>query len=179
MTTFPLRRNGDEHCSPAAHVGRPVERETEIELAGPKRVVRAELISLEDLKMEPVDWIWTGWLARGKIHLIAGVPEAGKTSIALKLAATLSSGAHWPDGTIAEPGNGLIWTGEDDPAQTVKPRLIQMGADAKKIAIVMAARDEDGKLRPFNPSTDLPGLASRRKICPAGWTCSSLTPSCP
>ena len=129
----------------------------------PRPVVRAELIRLEDLEMEPIDWVWTGWLARGKIHLIAGVPEAGKTSTALKLCATLSSGDFWPDGTRAKPGNVLIWTGEDNPAQTIKPRLIQMGADAKRISIVKATRDESGKPRPFNPSTDLPVLARAAK----------------
>jgi putative DNA primase/helicase len=131
-------------------------------------IVRAELVTLEDLKMEPIDWVWNGWLARGKIHLIAGAPEAGKTTISLMLAATKSSGSRWPDGTRADAGNVLIWTGEDDPAQTVKPRLVQMGADVKKISIVKGARDEDGKLRPFNPSTDLPGLALAAKDIPGG-----------
>jgi hypothetical protein len=45
------------------------------------RIVRAELVTLEDLKMEPIDWVWNGWLARGTIHLIAGAPEAGKINI--------------------------------------------------------------------------------------------------
>ena len=107
-------------------------------------------------------------LARGKIHLIAGVPEAGKTTIALNFSATLSSGARWPDGTKAEPGNVLIWTGEDGLTETIKPRLIQMGADPKKIRIVKGARDENGKLRPFNPSTDLPVLTPAAKEIPGG-----------
>lgn len=118
--------------------------------------------------MEPIDWVWNGWLARGTIHLIAGAPEAGKTTISLMLAATASSGSSWPDGTRAVAGNVLIWTGEDDPAQTIKPRLVQMGADVKKISIVKAARDEKGKLRPFNPSTDLPSLTLAAKEIPGG-----------
>ena len=130
--------------------------------------VRAELIKLEDLQMEPVAWLWDGWIACGTIHLIAGIPEAGKTSIALKLCAAVSSGDNWPDGTKAKPGNVLIWTGEDSPAQTIKPRLIQMGADPKKISLVAGTRDENGKPRPFNPSTDLPGLAAAAKDIPGG-----------
>jgi putative DNA primase/helicase len=134
----------------------------------PSRKGRANLILLEKLTMTPIVWIWEGWLAKGAIHLIAGVPEAGKTSIALKIAATLSSGDSWPDWTKAKPGHVLIWTGEDDPERTIKPRLIQMGADAKKISIVKGTHDEDGKLRPFNPSTDLPGLALTAKDIPGG-----------
>lgn len=91
--------------------------------ADAKRAVRAELIALENLKMEPIDWIWDKWLARGKIHLIAGVPEAGKTTGGLSLCATVSSGGRWPDGTKAAPGNVLIWSGEDGLAETIKPRL--------------------------------------------------------
>jgi putative DNA primase/helicase len=135
---------------------------------GQTRPASAELITLEDVEMEPVNWVWDGWLARGKIHLIAGVPEAGKTTSALSLAAILSSGQRWPDGTRAKFGNILIWTGEDDPAQTIKPRLIQMGANIKKIWIVKGARDENGKLRPFNPATDLPELAVAAKQIPGG-----------
>jgi len=133
-----------------------------------KGVVRAKLVALKDLKMEPIDWIWEGFLALRKIHLIAGVPEAGKTTIALKFVATVSSGERWPDGTRAKPGNVLIWTGEDGAADTIKPRLIQMGADPERIWIVKATLDENGKPRPFNPQTDLPALALVAKEIPGG-----------
>ena len=136
--------------------------------ADAKRAVRAELIALENLKMEPIDWIWDKWLARGKIHLIAGVPEAGKTTDGLSLCATVSSGGRWPDGTKAAPGNVLIWSGEDGLAETIKPRLVAMGADPKRIWIVRGALDETGKLRPFNPQTDLPALALVAKEIPGG-----------
>jgi putative DNA primase/helicase len=69
----------------------------------------------------------------------------------------------WPDMTMAKPGNVLIWTGEDSPEKTILPRLAQMGADPKKIWIVQGKRDENGKLIPFNPATDLPILAARAK----------------
>jgi putative DNA primase/helicase len=123
-----------------------------------RKAAHAELIPMENLAMQTTNWIWNGWLARGAIHLIAGAPEAGKTTCALALAAVQSAGGRWPDRTKAEPGNVLIWTGEDDPARTFKPRLVAMGADAKKIWIVKAMRDEYGKARPFNPATDLPAL---------------------
>jgi putative DNA primase/helicase len=129
---------------------------------------RAELITLENLKMDPTDWLWDGWIARGEIALIAGAPECGKTTIALALAAILSSGGKWPDMTDAAAGNILIWTGEDNPEKTIKPRLIQMGADPKKIWVVKGKRDENGKLIPFNPATDLPILAAAAKDIKGG-----------
>jgi putative DNA primase/helicase len=127
-----------------------------------------ELETMEDMQMEPTDWVWEGRLARGAVHLFAGAPEAGKTSVALRLAATVSSGGLWPDGTKAEPGNVIIWTGEDNPRKTIKPRLIAMGADPKKIRFVKAMRDEKGKPRQFNPATDLPILAAVASTLPGG-----------
>jgi len=41
-----------------------------------------------DIKPEPIAWLWRYWLARGKLHIIAGVPETGKTTIALPLGAS-------------------------------------------------------------------------------------------
>jgi putative DNA primase/helicase len=123
---------------------------------------------MENLKMEPTDWVWDASIARGEIHLIAGAPESGKTTIALAFAATLSSGWHWPNGTVATAGNVVIWTGEDNPAKTIKPRLVQMGADPKRIWIVQGKRDENGKLIPFNPATDLPLLAAIAKEIEGG-----------
>jgi putative DNA primase/helicase len=128
----------------------------------------AIIVSLESMKMERTDWSWENWIALGEIHLIAGAPEAGKTTVTLSLAAVQSSGGLWPDGKRAKAGNVIIWTGEDNPAKTIKPRLIQMGADPKKIWIVKGKRDENGKLIPFNPATDLPLLAAIAKDIPGG-----------
>ena len=62
----------------------------------------------------------------------------------------------------------LIWSGEDGLAETIKPRLVAMGADPKRIWIVRGALDETGKLRPFNPQTDLLALALVAKEIPGG-----------
>jgi putative DNA primase/helicase len=132
------------------------------------RPLRTALITMEDLKMEATDWLWDGSIARGEIHLIAGAPESGKTTTALSFASTLSRGGYWPDETSAKAGNVVIWTGEDNPAKTIKPRLMQMGADPKKIFIVQGKRDESGKLIPFNPATDLPSLEATAQDIPGG-----------
>ena len=114
-----------------------------------------------DIKPEPIDWLWKYFLARGKLHILAGVPEAGKTTIALSYAAIVSSGDKWPDGTLATAGNVLIWTSEDDAADTLIPRLTRMGANLDRIHIVEATRLPGMKPRPFNPATDLDALAKK------------------
>lgn len=109
------------------------------------------------IRPEPIRWLWRGWLARGKLHLLAGAPGQGKTTIALALAAEISRGGSWPDGSRTPSGNVLVWSGEDDPADTLVPRLVAAGADLKRIYFVQGTR-QDGEMLPFDPARDLVAL---------------------
>ncbi len=108
---------------------------------------------------EPIAWLWPGWLARGKLHILAGAPGQGKTTIALALAATVTVGGRWPDGTRCTAGNVVVWSGEDDPGDTLVPRLHAMGADMARVFFVTAAR-VDGEQQPFDPARDMLQLAA-------------------
>ena len=107
-----------------------------------------------DLTPEPYRWLWQYWLAMGKLHILAGAPGQGKTTIALAMAATITIGGRWPDGSRCAPGNVLIWSGEDDPADTLVPRLMAAGADRARCYFIEGAR-RDGELVPFDPARDL------------------------
>jgi len=98
------------------------------------------LVNGADLKPEPIRWLWPQWLALGKLHILAGAAGQGKTTINLAFAATVTTGGRWPDGTRCEPGNVLIWSGEDDPADTLLPRLLAMGADRRRVYFVQGSR---------------------------------------
>src|SRR6266404_7012708 len=124
-----------------------------------------ELLSGTAYNVEPVRWLWPNWIARGKVHLVAGMAGTGKTSIAISLAATITSGGLWPDKTSAEPGDVLIWSGEDGVEDTLLPRLLAAGGDAKRIHFVGSIRDEGGS-RPFDPATDVPDLVVAAKLLP-------------
>jgi putative DNA primase/helicase len=121
------------------------------------------LVGLDQIEIEPINWIWKYFLARGKLHIIAGAPGDGKTTILLSWIAAISSGGMFPDGTPAPIGNCIIWTNEDGVADTIKPRLMRMNADMPRIKIVRAQRDKNGKVRPFNPATDMPDLIEAAK----------------
>jgi putative DNA primase/helicase len=110
-----------------------------------------------ELNPEPVQWLWPDWLALGKFHLMAGAPGHGKTTIAMALAATVTSGGRWPDGSRCAPGNVLIWSGEDDYSDTLLPRLIAGGADRNRVFFVDSTRT-GGEDRPFDPSKDISTL---------------------
>ena len=107
-----------------------------------------------DLTPEPYRWLWQYWLAMGKLHILAGAPGQGKTTIALAMAATITIGGRWPDGSRCAPGNVLIWSGEDDPADTLVPRLMAAGADRARCFFIEGAR-RDGEVVPFVPARDL------------------------
>lgn len=117
------------------------------------------LLPATEIKAEPIRWLWPGWLARGKLHLLAGAPGQGKTTIALALGAEVSRGGAWPDGSRCKAGNVLIWSGEDDPADTLVPRLVAAGADLKHTYFVQGTR-QDGELLPFDPARDLVSLTA-------------------
>ena len=133
-------------------------------LARAERIVKPEpvrdgvvLVNGADLTPEPVRWLWDGWLAMGKLHILAGAPGQGKTTIAIGFAATVTSGGRWPDGSRCAPGNVLIWSGEDDPADTLLPRLMAAGADVSRVYFVTGAR-VNGELHSFDPSRDMLAL---------------------
>ncbi|MGE4172605.1 MAG: AAA family ATPase [Methylocystis sp.] len=118
------------------------------------------LVRASDLRPEPVRWLWPGWLARGKLHIIGGQPGAGKTTLAMAMAAIVTRGERWPDGSHSPLGNVVIWSGEDDPADTLVPRLIASGADMTRIHFVVDTTVGTER-RPFDPAKDMPALSSK------------------
>jgi hypothetical protein len=120
------------------------------------------------IKPEPIAWIWPGWLAAGKLHVLAGMAGTGKTTIALAVAATLTARGRWPDGEVCRTSaNVVMWSGEDDAADTLVPRLMAMGADVDRVHLITGTTDEKGQKRGFDPSVDMPMLvATLAKVNP-------------
>ena len=117
-----------------------------------------EIVSAADIRPEPIDWLWKGYLAAGKVHIFAGPAGTGKTTISISFAATLTAGGRWPDGTRAdEAGDVLIWSGEDDPRDTIVPRRVAAGADLRRTHIIRGMSEIGGK-RAFDPANDFPVL---------------------
>lgn len=110
-----------------------------------------------DIVMEAISWLWALWIACGKLHILAGEAGTGKTTIALWLASILSCGGRWPDGSRSEVGNVLIWSGEDDPKDTLVPRLRAAGADLSRVHIISGVQAGQD-VRAFDPAKDMEGL---------------------
>lgn len=125
--------------------------------------VDGELIfkCVADVDPQPIDWLWQNRLALGKLTLLAGEPGVGKSQIVLNVAAHISTGEAWPDRKAATCGNIIILSAEDAADDTVRPRLEAAGADLKRIHILEAAFDGNGKRRTFNLQSDLTRLGDK------------------
>jgi putative DNA primase/helicase len=98
-----------------------------------------------DIAIVPVDWLWPGRVAIGKLTLIAGEPGLGKSQLALAMVAAVTTGGEWPCNEGRAPrGNVIILAAEDGVADTVVPRLEAAGADRRRVHIVSAVRDDAG-----------------------------------
>jgi hypothetical protein len=94
---------------------------------------------LSEIDAKPVSWLWPTRLARGKVSIIAGNPGLGKSQITASIAATVTTGGQWPvDRTQCTAGKVVFLSAEDDPADTLRPRLEAAGANLDRVHILDA-----------------------------------------
>jgi AAA domain len=123
---------------------------------------------ISQLTTRTITWLWPGRLALGKLAILEGDPGLGKSLVTLDLCARLSTGRAFPDGSAcghpppnpspqapspptplplstwgegrrtSEPANSLILNGEDNAADTIRPRLQALGADLDRVFVLEA-----------------------------------------
>lgn len=114
------------------------------------------LIPLELIQPVALEWLWEGRIPKGKLSVVAGDPGLGKSYLTLYMAAVLSRGGEWPDGSRAARENVLIVSAEDDPADTIRPRLDKLGADPGHIWLIDGVKNDGPEImRPFSLRMDL------------------------
>jgi putative DNA primase/helicase len=123
-------------------------------------------VRASEVKIKKVEWLWRDRFAIGKIGVIAGMPDQGKSQILLDMAARVSKGGEWPDGAPAISRNVVLLTAEDDHDDTVVPRLIAAGADLDRVVLIRMSRDGDGVERMVSLTEDLQRL--EHKIAEVG-----------
>lgn len=102
--------------------------------------LRPGLIRMADIQSERIRWLWRGRLALGKITLLDGDPGLGKSTATLDIAARVSTGAALPgERTGRAPAGVVLLSAEDDPGDTIRPRLEAAGADLRRICIRQGA----------------------------------------
>ena len=89
---------------------------------------------LSEMESAPVPWLWQNIIPLGRISMISGNPGVQKTFFGLYLATVLSRGWGWPDRSPAPTPANTIYIGvEDDPNDTIRPRVDSLGGDASRI----------------------------------------------
>jgi len=110
--------------------------------------------NLADVQSSPVHWTWINRIAAGKLNIVMGDPGLGKSMVTLDMAARVTRGADWPDGSPCRPGNVVILTAEDGLADTVRPRIDALSGDPSRITALQAVR-ENNQERTFNLGRDI------------------------
>ncbi|MBL8578360.1 MAG: AAA family ATPase [Mesorhizobium sp.] len=125
-----------------------------------------------DVEMKPLNPLWPERFYIGKLSNLAGMPDMGKSHVTVDIAARVTTGAAWPDGSgFAPKGMAVFLAAEDDRADTIAPRLKAAGADMTKVIILnslVLAAGKDGKKRrrAFSIAEDLDRLTRLKRQFP-------------
>lgn len=104
------------------------------------------LLLMQDVQIEPLHWMWRGYILFGKLTMLDGDGGLGKSTLTLDLAARLSRGLPMPDGSKHEPAGTLLLMAEDGAGDTIKPRLANAGADMTRIALLQTYTDPEDNM---------------------------------
>lgn len=119
-------------------------------------VRRLRVRCLANVEPTAIRWLWPGRIALGKITMLAGHPGLGKSFLTCDLAARVSAGLPWPDvGDPCPQGQVLILNGEDDPSDTIRPRLDAANADVSKVHFIDGVdTTRESEIDPFELARD-------------------------
>ncbi len=111
---------------------------------------------LSEVEPESVEWLWPGRIPKGKLSLIEGDQGTGKSALTIDLTARVSVGGELPDGMRCEATGVVLVSAEDDPADTIRPRLDAAGADPSKVLALGFVSDAEGQERLLSLPSNVP-----------------------
>ena len=94
------------------------------------------MLCYEDIEQTSVEWLWFPYIPFGKLTIIQGNPGEGKTYFAMMLTAACTNRKLFPNMEDIEPFNVIYQTAEDGMGDTIKPRLIEAGADLSRVMVI-------------------------------------------
>lgn len=94
------------------------------------------MICMQNVEQTEVSWLWYPYIPFGKLTILQGNPGEGKTYFAMQLTAACTTRKALPTMTPLEPFNVIYQTAEDGLGDTVKPRLMEAGADLTRVLVI-------------------------------------------
>lgn len=101
-----------------------------------KQPHQATILTLADVQPKSLEWLMPGWIPKGKLTILDGDPDLGKSTMLLDLAARVSTSGQMPNGEPGLCGDVIILSAEDDAEDTIVPRLLAAGADLSRCQIL-------------------------------------------
>jgi putative DNA primase/helicase len=153
LLTDLIEARGPDEGLPLA---RQLVREYETALNG-SAPTSSSLIPFSEIEAKPVRWAWRDRIALSKLTALAGRPKVGKGLLYSHKAAEVTRGKL--AGDLTAPRDVILVTTEDEPGDTLKPRLMAAGADLSRVSIFqMGSREEPV---PFRVPQDADELGRR------------------
>jgi hypothetical protein len=107
-------------------------------LAAGRRDSGSELLLLKasEIPCTPINWLWPQRIVGDGLTIVTGPVGISKSLISVDVAARVTTGSKWPDGTGHAPAGSVILFGaEDDAGKVVVPRLAAAGADLARVHV--------------------------------------------
>jgi hypothetical protein len=119
-------------------------------------VTGTDIIYLDDLPPQPVEWLWQHRLAAGTLAMLSGEPGSGKTWVALAIAAALTRGRDPFTGEKLKPATVLYASAEHAAAQVIQPRFAGLQGDPARLVILRRADSASSMSSPDSALRDIP-----------------------
>ena len=94
------------------------------------------MIRISDVEQTEVSFLWKPYIPFGKLTIIQGDAGNGKTYLAMQLCAACTNRIPIPNMESLEPFNVIYQTAEDGLGDTIKPRLLEAGADLSRVLVI-------------------------------------------
>ncbi|MGE3809059.1 MAG: AAA family ATPase [Gemmataceae bacterium] len=126
------------------------------------------LTCLADVEPRPISWLWPQRIPMGRISLLVGRPGEGKSFLTTDMAARVTTGTPWPDGSECPQGSVILISAEDDPGDTIRPRLDAHYADLRRVHLLSAVVrfDSEGRYERMVTLADLDAIEAALERLP-------------
>lgn len=106
----------------------------------------ARLVRADQITCKKVEYLWEPRIPLGKLSVLAGNPDKGKSLVSLYMVTQLTRGLAMYGCSKTMPAcEALIMAAEDDDDDTLTPRLKAAGADLTKVHFLTSIVVKDGQ----------------------------------